>query len=179
MLVALTPTPETAKALEAEAREAILKEADDAIYDRRKSAVEQERTIQEAELQTDMAMQTKRQEIDEAKIDNERALTRKRAEAKAEQLAADIEAEEQRKALVERAQINRRIEADAEAYRVEVNTKAASSVPVEYIKALAMNNMQPSQLLAVAMGSFAENADKIGTLHIGPDTLSNLMAKHD
>ncbi|MGY8776054.1 SPFH domain-containing protein [Spongiibacter tropicus] len=179
MLVALTPTPETAKALEAEAREAILKEADDAIYDRRKSAVEQERTIQEAELQTDMAMQTKRQEIAEAKIDNERALTRKRAEAKAEQLAADIEAEEQRKALVERAQINRRIEADAEAYRVEVNTKAASSVPVEYIKALAMNNMQPSQLLAVAMGSFAENADKIGTLHIGPDTLSNLMAKHD
>ena len=179
MLVALTPTPENAKALEAEAREAILKEADDAIYDRRKSAVEQERTIQEAELQTDMAMQTKRQEIAEAKIDNERALTRKRAEAKAEQLAADIEAEEQRKALVERAQINRRIEADAEAYRVEVNTKAASSVPVEYIKALAMNNMQPSQLLAVAMGSFAENADKIGTLHIGPDTLSNLMAKHD
>ena len=179
MLVALTPTPETAKALEAEAREAILKEVDDAIYDRRKSAVEQERTIQEAELQTDMAMQTKRQEIAEAKIDNERALTRKRAEAKAEQLAADIEAEEQRKALVERAQINRRIEADAEAYRVEVNTKAASSVPVEYIKALAMNNMQPSQLLAVAMGSFAENADKIGTLHIGPDTLSNLMAKHD
>lgn len=48
---ALQPTPETARALEAEAREAILKEADDAIYNRRKSAVEQERTIKEAELQ--------------------------------------------------------------------------------------------------------------------------------
>ncbi len=177
MLVALTPTPETAKALEAEAREAILKEADDAIYDRRKSAVEQERTIQEAELQTDMAMQTKRQEIAEAEIDNHRALTRKRAEANAEQLTAEIDAEEKRKELVELAQINQKIEADGDAYGVEVRTKAASSVPVEYVKAMAMAKMAPAQLMASAMGAFAENADKIGTLHIGPDTLANLMAE--
>ena len=36
---AISPTPETKQALEAEAREAILKEADDAIYARRKSSV--------------------------------------------------------------------------------------------------------------------------------------------
>ncbi len=109
LLMALTPTPETAKALEAESREAILKEADDAIYDRRKSAVEQERTIKEAELQTDMVVQTKQQAIAAAQVDNERALTRKRAEAGTEQLAADIEAEKTRKALVELAQVNRQI----------------------------------------------------------------------
>ena len=178
MLVALPPTPETAKALEAEAREAILKEADDAIYDRRKSAVEQERTIQEAELQTDMAMQTKRQEIAEARIDNERLLSRKKAEAKAEQLAANIDAEEKRRALVELAQANHKIEADAESYGIEARAKAASSVPVDYIKAMAMAKMDPAQLLAAAMGTFADNADKIGTLHIGPDTLSNLMTEY-
>ena len=60
---AVTPTPETSRALEAEARESILKEADDAIYARRKSAVEQERTIKEAELQTELSVQQKEQEM--------------------------------------------------------------------------------------------------------------------
>ncbi len=69
---AISPTPETRQALEAEAREAILKEADDAIYARRKSSVEQERTIQEAELQTKHEIQQKEQENDESRIHHER-----------------------------------------------------------------------------------------------------------
>jgi hypothetical protein len=176
MVVALSPTPETAKALEAEAREAILKNADDAIYDRRKSAVVQERTIRETELQTEMAVQTKQQEIAEAKLDNVRALTKKKAEAKAEQLAADIDAEEKRKALVELAQVNRQIESDAEAYAITALAKASSSVPVEYVKAMAMATMGPQQLFAAAMDTFALNAAKVGTLNIGTDILSNLVA---
>jgi hypothetical protein len=176
MVVALSPTPETAKALEAEAREAILKHADDAIYDRRKSAVVQERTIRETELQTEMAVQTKQQEIAEAKLDNVRALTKKKAEAEAEQLAADIESEAKRKALVELAQVNRQIESDAKAYAITALAKASSSVPVEYVKAMAMANMDPQQLFASAMDTFATNAAKVGTLNIGTDILSNLVA---
>jgi hypothetical protein len=42
-VAAIKPTPETAKALEAETREAILKESDQAIFLRRNYAVEQER----------------------------------------------------------------------------------------------------------------------------------------
>ena len=179
MLVALTPTPETAKALEAEARESILKDADDAIYDRRKSAVEQERTIKEAELQTEMTINNKQQEIAEAELDNQRTLTRKRAETRAEQMAADISAEETRKALVELAQTNKKIEADAEAYAIEIRAKAASSVPVEYVKAMAMASMDPQQLFAVAMDNFAVNANKIGSLHIGPDTLNSLLKDYN
>ena len=44
-LLAIKPTPETARALEAETRERLLKEADEAVYARRNSAVEQERAI--------------------------------------------------------------------------------------------------------------------------------------
>ena len=51
-VMAIRPTPETAKALAAEAREAILKAADDAIYARRNAAVEAEREIRESELET-------------------------------------------------------------------------------------------------------------------------------
>jgi hypothetical protein len=54
------PTPETARALEARAREAILREADEAIYERRKSAVENERAIRQGELDTEVAVEQKR-----------------------------------------------------------------------------------------------------------------------
>lgn len=47
-IAAITPSPETLKALEAQARESILKEADDAIYARRNFSFEQERMIREA-----------------------------------------------------------------------------------------------------------------------------------
>jgi len=42
-ILAIKPTPETARALEADTRERLFREADEAIYSRRNSAVEQER----------------------------------------------------------------------------------------------------------------------------------------
>jgi len=44
-ILAIKPTPETARALEAESREKLFRDADEAIYARRNSAVEQERGI--------------------------------------------------------------------------------------------------------------------------------------
>jgi regulator of protease activity HflC (stomatin/prohibitin superfamily) len=55
-ILAIKPSPETARALEAETREQLLKEADEAIYARRNSAVEQERAIKENELSTEVAI---------------------------------------------------------------------------------------------------------------------------
>src|SRR5207249_7397651 len=63
-ILAIKPQPDTSKALEAEARERLLREADDAIYNRRNNAVEQERKIRENELNTEVAVQTKQREID-------------------------------------------------------------------------------------------------------------------
>ncbi|NGE24022.1 NrtR-regulated NrtX, partial [Klebsiella pneumoniae] len=99
-VTAITPTPETARALEAEARESLLKEADDAIYARRKSSVEQERTIKEAELETDLSVQKKEQQIEESRLENERALLREQAAMAQERLAAEIGEEQQRQTLV-------------------------------------------------------------------------------
>jgi regulator of protease activity HflC (stomatin/prohibitin superfamily) len=55
------PTPEVAKALEAEYREALLRKADEAVYARRAAAVDEERTIKEKELASDSALEEKRQ----------------------------------------------------------------------------------------------------------------------
>jgi regulator of protease activity HflC (stomatin/prohibitin superfamily) len=59
----IKPTPEMAKALEAEYREGLQQRADHAIYTRRAVAVEQERRIKENELNTQVTLEQKRQEL--------------------------------------------------------------------------------------------------------------------
>jgi regulator of protease activity HflC (stomatin/prohibitin superfamily) len=176
-VAAISPSPETSRALEAEARESILKEADDAIYARRKFAVEQERTIKDAELQTELAIQQKEQEIAESRIANERAIMQGKAETKKERITAEIEAEGQRKELVLLNVENSNQEASSEAYAVSVRMKAFRELPVENLKAMALANMQPEQLMAMAFESMAQNAGKIGELNIAPEMFGRMMKK--
>lgn len=61
--LAVKPTPETGKALEAEFRESLLRKADEAIYARRAGAVEQERKIKENELATATALEEQRKAL--------------------------------------------------------------------------------------------------------------------
>lgn len=173
----ITPTPETAKALEAEAREGILKEADDAVYARRKSAVEQERRIKEAELQTDLSIQEKEQEMALARLQNQRALQQGRAETERERLQADIQAETERSKLVAVAAQNQNAEADAEAYAISARMKAVAQLPVENLKAMALAKMSPEQLLAVALETLAQNTGKINELNLGSDMFTQLARK--
>ncbi len=56
----IRPTPEISKALEADYREALAKKADQAIYERRAAAVEQERKIKENELSTQITLEEKK-----------------------------------------------------------------------------------------------------------------------
>lgn len=173
----ITAMPETAKALEAQAREEILKESDDAIYNRRESAVEQERKIREAELQTTLSVQQKEQEIDELRIANERALLRSQTETEQERLQAEIDAEDQRAKLVNLNVQNRKLEADAEAYNIRSRMQAFRELPVENLKAIALANMGPDQMIAQAFDSLALNAGKIGELNISPDLLNTLTRR--
>lgn len=168
----IAPTPETARALEAQAREAILQQADDAIYARRKSAVEQERTIKDAELETERSVQQKEQEIDALRVENEREIFRGQTATEREKLTAQIEAETQRKHLVAIKVENSKVEADAESYATTARMTALQTLPVEHLKAMALAQMEPEQLMAMAFETLALNANKIGELNIGPDLFS-------
>ncbi len=99
-ILAIKPTPETARALEAETREKLFREADEAIYARRNSAVEQERAIKENELNTEIAVENKKRQIRETQMDAERAVQEKKHLVEKEALAADIGMEDERKKLV-------------------------------------------------------------------------------
>lgn len=66
------PTPEVAKALEAEYRETLLRKADEAIFARRAAAVAEERKIKENELSTDIALEEQRRRLIDLQGENAR-----------------------------------------------------------------------------------------------------------
>jgi hypothetical protein len=173
----IKPTPDTAKALEAEAREAILKNADEAIFARRNFAVEQERSIRESELDTEIAVEQKKRSIVETKMDAEASVAAKRNELRQAGMVADIALEGSRKDFVGLNAENTRTLADAEAYRVGALMKIFEGVDTRVIQALAAAGMQPGQLIAQAFTGIAEKAEKIGQLNVSPDLLSQLMER--
>jgi hypothetical protein len=78
-VLAVRPTPESAKALEAEAREALQRRSDEAIYERRNAAVAQERRIKESELQTEIALEERRARLLDERVANDRREAESRA----------------------------------------------------------------------------------------------------
>jgi hypothetical protein len=176
-ILAIKPTPETARALEAETREQLLKEADEAIYARRNSAVEQERSIKENELNTEIAVEAKKRQIRETQMDAERAVQEKQHQIAQADMAAKVLLEDKRKSLVALAATNAKTEADARAYAVSTSMQAISTVDARVLQALASVGMKPEQLIAVAFQELAGRADKIGELNISPDLLRELTNK--
>jgi len=174
-VLAVKPVPETARALEAEAREKLFRESDEAIYARRNAAVQQERAIKENELNTEIAVENKKRQIRETQMDAERAVQEKKHLVEKEALAADIGMEGERKKLVALAAENARAEADARAYGVETTMKALATTDPKVLQALAGTSMKPEQLIAFAFQELAGKAEKIGQLNISPDLLRELL----
>jgi hypothetical protein len=80
----VSATPEMRKALEADYRESLQKRADQAIYDRRAAALEEERKLKQRELDTEVDLEERRKDLVEMQAQNN--LTLAQAEAKAEEL---------------------------------------------------------------------------------------------
>lgn len=157
-LLSIRPTPEMAKALEAEAREALQRRSDEAIYARRNNAVEQERRIKESELNTEIAVEEKRRQIRET------------------QMAADIAIEQQRASLMEKRIENDRKEADSRAYALEATLKPVRNVDWRTLMTISQHGPDPKTMIALAFQEMASNAQKIGELNISPDLLRSLVA---
>jgi hypothetical protein len=164
--------------LEAEAREQILRESDEAIYARRNAAVEQERAIKENELNTEIAVENKKRQIKEAQMEAEKSVQQKKRELREAEMATQIILEQQNKELVELATENERQQADAKAYGISVNLKALENTDPKVLESLATVGMDAGRMVALAFRSLAENAEKIGQLNISPDLLRELMAEN-
>jgi len=195
-ILAIQATPEMARALETETRERLQQEADQAIYERRNFAVEQERKIKESELNTEIAVEEKQKQIAEKKMEsevqkaeNERklremklaadiAIENQKAEHERElremKVAADIAVENQRKELIEQKTANDKREAETRGYIIDATLKPYKDIDWRTLTALN-NNPDPKFNIALAFRQLAENADKIGNLNISPELLQSIL----
>lgn len=160
-LLSVRPTPEMARALEAAAREALQRGADEAVYARRNAAVEQERLIKETELNTEIAVEQKRRQIRET------------------QMEAEIAVEQQRSTLLVQRLENDRQEADGRAYALRSTLEPLQGADWKTLMALSAGGGDPRTMIALAFRELAENAAKIGQLNITPELLEGLLGHGD
>lgn len=173
-ILAISATPEMSRALETETREKLQQEADQAIYERRNFAVEQERKIKETELNTEIAIEEKQKQIIEKKMESEVIKAENDRKLREMKLEADISVENQRKLLIEEKTENDKIEAETQGYVVEATLKPYKDIDWKILTALN-NNPDPKFNIALAFRQLAENANKIGNLNISPDLLDSLL----
>jgi regulator of protease activity HflC (stomatin/prohibitin superfamily) len=174
IILSVKPTPEMARALEAETREALQVESDQAIYKRRNFAVEQERAIKESELNTEIAIEEKKKQIADKKMEAEIKKAENNRELREMKITADIVIEENRTKLIELESENKRKAADAEAYRMEKMLGLYKGMDWKTIMALN-GESDPKLNVALAFRELAENSGNIQNLNISPDLLSNLI----
>jgi len=154
-ITSIQPAPEMARALEAEAREALQRESDAAIAARRQAAVEQERKIREREMETEIRVAE---------------LTRQKQET---EMAGLIAVEAQKRELIATQVENDRKAAEARAYALSQLIEAAQKTDWRLLLALQGGGMDPRANVALAFRELASGS-QIGTLNITPDLLVEL-----
>jgi hypothetical protein len=173
-VLAIQASPEMARALETETREKLQQEADQAIYERRNFAVEQERKIKESELNTEIAVEEKQKQIAEKKMESDVQKAENDRKLRELRVQADISVENQRKLLIEQKNLNDRKDADTKGYVTETTLKPYRDIDWKTLTALN-NNPDPKFNISLAFRQLAENADKIGNLNISPDLLDSIL----
>lgn len=176
-ILSIKPTPETARALEADIREQLLKEADQAIYARRNSAVEQERAIKENELNTEIAVENKNRQIGEAQMDAKQAVQEKQQQLYESEMEGKIVLEKRNQELIQLIAENLKRESDAKAYSLTVTMQALAGTDPKILQALATMQMDSNQLISLAFHDLANSANKIGELNVSPELLRGLLKK--
>jgi len=173
-ILAVSATPEMARALETDTREKLQQEADQAIYERRNFAVEQERKIKESELNTEIAVEEKQKQIAEKRMESEVQKADNDRKLREMKLEADIAVENQRKLFIEKKTANDKKEAETQGFVTETTLKPYKDIDWKILTALN-NNPDPKFNISLAFRQLAENAEKIGNLNISPDLLESLL----
>ncbi|MCB0516095.1 MAG: SPFH domain-containing protein [Chitinophagales bacterium] len=173
-ILAIQATPEMSRALETVTREKLQQEADQAVYERRNFAVEQERKIKESELNTEIAVEEKQKQIAEKKMESEVMNAENNRKLREMKLAADIAIEQQRKQLIDQKTANDKQEAETKGYVIQTTLQPYKDIDWKTLTALT-NNADPKLNISLAFRELAENAGKIGTLNISPELLDTIL----
>lgn len=160
-VVAIRPQPDVEKALQTPAREQVQQEADRATFERRAIAVERERAIGENELQTQIELARREEQL----VAQRGANARRQAEEAAAASRIETEAQATRE--------QRLTEVRAEATRAMGDAKASA----ETAWLGAYRDLSDATLLGLAVRELAANVPKIQSLVLTPDLLSPILAR--
>lgn len=151
-IVAITPAPDIEKALQTPAREAVQQEADRATFGRRALAVEREAAIGENELQNQIGLARREEQLVTQRGENDRRGAELRAATREVETTAEAEA-------VTRLGT---AEGGAEAARLAAYAGVADSV-----------------VLGLALRELAAHMPDLQSLVVSPDALAPLLARLD
>lgn len=159
-VVAIRPEPEMEKALRTPAREQVQQEADRATYERRAVAVERERTISENELQNQIELARREEQL----VSQQGANARRRAEenAAADGVAAEAEAR--------RAATLAAVRADS------TRLQGAAEADAETARAGALSDLPDVVVWAMVAREVAPHLPAIQSLVVTPDLVSSLLS---
>jgi regulator of protease activity HflC (stomatin/prohibitin superfamily) len=160
-VVAIRPEPEVEKALRTPTREQVQQDADKATFERRALAVERERAIGENELQTQIELARREEQL----VTQRGANARREAEevAAAGVIATDAEA----------GRAERLAQANAEATRVN----GLAEGEAEVARLAAYRDLPEAVLLGLAVKELAANLPHIDSLVLTPDLLAPVLAR--
>jgi len=160
-IASVAPTPELEKALQAPTREAIQQQSDQATFERRALAVEKERAIQENELQNQIELARREEDLISQRGQNEKRRTLEEAEA------ARIGAE-----------------SDAQVARLKTQSKAEGIRDVENARVEAESqrmaiyrDMPTSAIVGLAAQELAGKLPPIEHLNLSPDVFTPLLSR--
>lgn len=160
-VVAIRPETELERALQTPVREALQQDADKATFERRALAVERERAISENEMQNQIELAKREEQL----VAQRGANTRREAE---ETVAAAAIANEG-----ERTRLTKMAESKAEATRVL--GEAEGFAEAEKVK--VYRDLGEATLLGLALKELAGQLPNIGTLVITPDLLTSALGR--
>jgi len=160
-VVAIRPEPEVERALQTPTREQLQQESDKATYERRAMAVERERAIAENELQNQIELARREEQLVAQNGQNGRRSAEE--DAAADEIRARAEA----------ARTQRLDEARAEGIRLVGDAEAGS----EAARLAAYRDLSEGVLLALALKELAANLPSIEHLVLTPDLLTSLAAR--
>jgi hypothetical protein len=158
-VVALRPEADVERALQTPAREQVQQEADRATYERRALAVERERAISENELQSQIELATREEQLVSQRGTNERRRATEAAAAGRIETAAKAE---QNRVLAE---------ARAETTRLD----GAADAEAEAARMAAYDGVDRAVLFALAAREAAAHLPQIGSLTLTPDVITSAL----
>lgn len=157
----IAPAPDLERALEAPMRERIQQEADEAAFARRALAVEKERAIQENELQNQIELARREEQLIAQRGTNAKREAEEQAQAKG--IAAEAEAQ--------------RLRTSSGAQAASIRAVDGAKVEMERERMAIQKEVPPAVLAALAARELATKLQRIDHLHVGADALGPLLTE--